>query len=118
MNCPVCGRYGEPDPFTGYDGADLCPDCKAGELKATVALTCFEPAPITQCRELRIGPERCLNPLCQQPLEPRRKHAPRKFYCSPKCAQDASVIRRASRLLAGVSWETAVKALAIDRTQP
>jgi hypothetical protein len=34
MNCPACGRYGEPDPFTGYDGADICPSCKADEEKA------------------------------------------------------------------------------------
>ena len=115
MNCSSCGRYGEPDLATGYDGDDTCSDCKAAELKATVALTCLEVAPTTQCSESRIDSERCLNSLCHQRLAPRRKHAPRKFY-SPKCAQDASIIRRASRLLAGVSWETAVKALAIDRT--
>ena len=27
MTCPECGRYADPDPSTGYDGADLCPDC-------------------------------------------------------------------------------------------
>lgn len=27
MTCPVCGRYGRPDPETGYDGDDICPSC-------------------------------------------------------------------------------------------
>jgi hypothetical protein len=29
VNCPHCGRYGEPDRETGYDADELCPDCKA-----------------------------------------------------------------------------------------
>jgi hypothetical protein len=27
--CPACGAEGQADPGTGYDGADLCPNCKA-----------------------------------------------------------------------------------------
>jgi hypothetical protein len=27
MNCPSCGRYGEPDRETGYNADELCPDC-------------------------------------------------------------------------------------------
>jgi len=31
MTCPHCGRYGPPDPETGYDADELCPDCKQEE---------------------------------------------------------------------------------------
>lgn len=34
MNCPNCGRYGAPDPETGYDADELCPDCKELERDA------------------------------------------------------------------------------------
>ena len=117
MNCPACGRYGELDPATGYDGADICPSCKAAELKAPVTLTGPLESLKTECTELRLDSERCLNPLCNQPIEPKRKHARVKFYCGPECRQSVSIIRRASRLLARVSWQEALKALAIDRTQ-
>jgi uncharacterized Zn finger protein (UPF0148 family) len=29
VTCPHCGRYGEPDPETGYDGDSICPTCAA-----------------------------------------------------------------------------------------
>lgn len=28
MTCPVCGRYGAPDPETGYDASTICPACR------------------------------------------------------------------------------------------
>jgi hypothetical protein len=31
VNCPNCGRYGEPDRETGYDADELCPDCAREE---------------------------------------------------------------------------------------
>lgn len=27
MTCPNCGLYSPPDPETGYDADELCPDC-------------------------------------------------------------------------------------------
>ena len=39
MTCPQCGRYGDPCPETGYDGDDLCPDCKAGDPPVRRRLT-------------------------------------------------------------------------------
>ncbi len=27
MTCPCCGRYCPPDPETGYDADEMCPDC-------------------------------------------------------------------------------------------
>ncbi len=58
------------------------------------------------------GFERCLNPVCGKPLEPIAKgtwrRTPRQF-CSDGCKNDASVLRRAARLLARVgqdgAWE-------------
>ena len=26
--CPCCGRWSEPDPQTGYDVDEVCPECK------------------------------------------------------------------------------------------
>ena len=118
MNCPVCGRYGEPDSAAGYDGSDTCPDCKAAELNGPVTLTNHQEGLKTECTELRSYSERCLNPLCGRPIAPNRKHAPVKFYCCAKCRQAASIIRRASRLLAGVSWEEALWALRMEKTEP
>jgi len=34
MICPRCSRYGPPDPETGYDADELCPDCKEVEMEA------------------------------------------------------------------------------------
>jgi hypothetical protein len=42
--------------------------------------------------------KRCLNPVCDNLLEPKRKHAPVKYYCSPKCALDVSAIKRVAKL--------------------
>jgi len=28
MNCPTCGRYCDPDLYTGYDGDEMCPACR------------------------------------------------------------------------------------------
>ncbi len=33
MTCPHCGRYGNPDPETGYDADEPCPDCKCEEAE-------------------------------------------------------------------------------------
>lgn len=29
MTCPECQRWAPPDPETGYDADELCPDCTA-----------------------------------------------------------------------------------------
>ena len=29
MTCTDCGRYAPPDPETGYDADEVCPDCLA-----------------------------------------------------------------------------------------
>ena len=57
-----------------------------------------EPALETQCRESERHPERCLNPLCSNPVVPKRKHAPLKHYCCGECCQQASIIKRAAKL--------------------
>jgi hypothetical protein len=31
MECPSCGAWSPPDPETGYDADDLCPDCAERE---------------------------------------------------------------------------------------
>jgi len=58
---------------------------------------------------VRLGkgiPERCLNPVCGMPVEPIAEGAwrrtPRRF-CSDRCKNETSVIKRAARLLAGLS---------------
>ena len=28
MTCPGCGRYAHPDPTTGYDADEFCPECE------------------------------------------------------------------------------------------
>jgi len=28
MTCPGCGRYAPPDPTTGYDADEFCPECE------------------------------------------------------------------------------------------
>ena len=56
----------------------------------------------TQCSESGLRSQRCLNPLCDKPVEPKRKHAPVKHYCSGECVQTVSILRRAAKLL-GVS---------------
>ena len=53
----------------------------------------------TQCTESESHSQRCLNPLCGNPVEPKRKHAPVKRYCSADCRQAASIIKRAAALL-------------------
>lgn len=47
MTCPVCGRYGDPDPATGYDGSDVCPTCARSGWTITAAgdLICDWPQP-------------------------------------------------------------------------
>ncbi len=54
---------------------------------------------------MRLGtgiPERCLNPVCGKPVEANAegtwRRTPRQF-CSDGCKNDASVLRRAARLL-------------------
>ena len=74
----------------------------------------------TQCNELggqNCGESReswaeCGNPLCHNRVEPKRKHAPVKFY-SPDCAQKTSILKRASKLFLGLSVEEAMRVLGI-----
>lgn len=33
--CPNCARWSPPDPETGYDVDELCPDCRGDELGNT-----------------------------------------------------------------------------------
>jgi hypothetical protein len=56
----------------------------------------------TQCTESSEHSQRCLNPLCNGLVEPK-KHAPVKRYCSPDCTQTASIIRKAGKLLEALS---------------
>ncbi len=64
---------------------------------------------IAATSSVRLGkgiPERCLNPVCGKPVEPISEGAwrrtPRRF-CSDRCKNETSVIKRAARLLAGLS---------------
>jgi len=60
----------------------------------------------TQCREL-CGPfQQCRNPLCDNRVEPKRKHAAVKHYCSGECTQTASIIRIVAALLGPVERRT------------
>jgi len=61
----------------------------------------------TQCREFGHSSERCLNPFCDNPMEPKRKHAAVKFYCSAKCAETVSILRRAAVKLLPLGKERA-----------
>jgi hypothetical protein len=62
-------------------------------------------------------PERCHNPICGNRLEPIEKGWRRteRIHCSDKCRQDASIIKRAAKLLERFSDE---KALEILRWKP
>jgi hypothetical protein len=55
--------------------------------------------------------EKCLNPLCGNSVEPKKKHAPVKHYCCAECTQTASILRRANKLLAELSDEQKLKVL-------
>ena len=57
-------------------------------------------ADITQCSESEPNSDRCLNPLCDKPMAPKKKHAPIKLYCSAACVQSASILKRAGALVA------------------
>ena len=57
--------------------------------------------------------ERCQNPLCENRIEPiadgwRRTE---RRHCSEACKQRASIIKRAAKLLEGLSDEKALKVL-------
>ena len=62
-----------------------------------------EPPFKTQCTESEGYSVRCLNPLCNNPVTPRQKHAPAKFYCGGPCKQTGSLIKRVSKLFEGLS---------------
>ena len=58
---------------------------------------------------VRLGtaiPERCLNPVCGRPVEPIAegtwRRTPKRF-CSDRCKNETSVLRRAAKLLDGLS---------------
>ena len=42
MTCPSCGRYAPPDPQTGYDVDDLCPECERDGIIVTPVTTMEE----------------------------------------------------------------------------
>ena len=65
----------------------------------------------TQCRESGGHFQLCLNPLCNNPVEPKRKHAPVKHYCCAECTQEASILKRAAALLLPSGKEKAWQAL-------
>jgi len=58
---------------------------------------------------VRLGkgiPERCLNLVCGMPVEPIAEGAWRRTprqYCSDRCKNHTSVLKRAARMLAGLS---------------
>jgi len=83
-----------------------------GSYEPVVAMGEAE-AVVTQCRESGRHSQRCLSPVCDKELSPKRKHAPIKHYCSPECAQQASIIYRAIRLLKdhGMTDEQILKVL-------
>ena len=65
-----------------------------------------EKSHITQCRESGLVPgetPQCQNPACGNPLAPKKKHAPVKYYCSTKCTESASIIKRARHILRELS---------------
>jgi hypothetical protein len=69
---------------------------------------------ITQCSELHGHSDqqpRCQNPTCNNPIPPKRKHAPVRMYCSTQCTQSASVIKRARGLLSGLSDEQLLRVM-------
>ena len=68
----------------------------------------------TQCTESESHSQRCLNPLCGNPVEPKRKHAPVKRYCSADCRQAASIIKRAAVLLESMTDGQALAVLRRD----
>ena len=55
-------------------------------------------SPETELTEPGDSSERCLSPTCRKLMEPKRKHAPVKFYCSEKCKMDAWAVKRVVRL--------------------
>jgi len=65
----------------------------------------------TQCREFGPSSQRCLNPLCDKSVEPKRKHAPVKFYCSADCAQVVSLLKRVREKLKDLSDEEIVRVI-------
>ena len=65
-----------------------------------------ESAATSSARLGKAIPERCLNPVCGKPVEPIAEGAWRRTprqYCSDRCKNETSVIKRAARLLAGLS---------------
>ena len=58
----------------------------------------INPETRTLYRESGPYQKRCLNPVCDNVIEPKRKHAPVKYYCSTKCCLDVSAIRRVCKL--------------------
>jgi hypothetical protein len=71
----------------------------------------LEPSQETQCREFERPVFRCLNPLCDKSVEPKRKHAPVKFYCSADCAQVVSLLKRVRKKLKDLSDEEIVRVI-------
>jgi hypothetical protein len=59
--------------------------------------------------------ERCQNPICGNPVEPIKAGWRRteRLYCSDKCRQDASLIRRVAAVLVPLGKEQAWKALGV-----
>jgi len=53
----------------------------------------------------------CGNPACRKPLEPKKKHAWVKLYCSTECGQAGSVIKRARELLRGLADDDLLKVM-------
>ena len=69
-----------------------------------------EPPVKTQCTESEGHSVRCLNPLCNNPVTPRQKHAPAKFYCNIPCRKPTgSLIKRVSKLFEGLSDSEVLK---------
>ena len=56
MSCPVCGREAPPDPETGYDAADVCPDCaQQGWTYANdgTLINDYKPEPVSEYDQVR-----------------------------------------------------------------
>ena len=84
--------------------ADLTGQSELPQVKA-------EPPVKTQCTESEGHSMRCLNPLCNNPVTPRQKHAPAKFYCGGPCKQTGALIKRVSKLLNGLSDDEVLRVI-------
>jgi hypothetical protein len=79
-------------------------------VKAQVAIEQETPL-LEPCTTSRGHSERCLNPVCEQQVEPIENGWRRteRFYCGDVCRQQASIIRRAAKLIEGLSDQEALK---------